>query len=80
MVLGPDRFAVKDLIPRAAESWNQLVAHLSGQQLAVFLIKRRENGNLHWVAVREGSHKKIKVYDSLHLEPYLEREDFLKNM
>ncbi|MCP5538764.1 MAG: hypothetical protein H7A53_01290 [Akkermansiaceae bacterium] len=78
MVLGQDHFAVEELDPIRAESWDQILDHLAERHLAVFLIKRRENGNLHWVTVGAGSQKEIQVYDSLHPEPYLEGEDFLR--
>ena len=78
MVLAQDFFVIDELGSYDAHGWNDLRAHLDTGHPVVLLIKRRENGNLHWVvATRTTDGDKIEIYDSLFDEPYGETLDFL---
>ncbi|MEM9348330.1 MAG: hypothetical protein AAGB26_17110 [Planctomycetota bacterium] len=78
MVLAQDFFIISLLRDYGEEGWQNLCAHLDLGHPAVLLIKRRENGNLHWVvATRTLENDTIEVYDSLFDEPYKETPDFM---
>ncbi|MEM7625855.1 MAG: hypothetical protein AAF333_09510 [Planctomycetota bacterium] len=76
MVLTQDYFEIGSLDMSDAASWPSLLDHLESGHLAVLLIARRENGNLHWVVATEAVGERVRVYDSLFEEPYLEDEGF----
>lgn len=50
----------------------ELVKALKNNKLAAALIRRRQNGNLHWVVLRYESDSKVTVIDSLEAKPYSE--------
>ncbi len=78
MVLVQDYFDVHEMISYDGWAWSELGAHLDRGHPAVLLIKRRENGNLHWVvATRTLPSDMIEIYDSLFDESYAETPDFL---
>ena len=78
MVLTQDFFEIETVEPDGPLAWETLEAHLDADHPAVLLIKRRENGNLHWVvATRVLGNGTIEVYDSLFDEPYMETPDFM---
>ncbi len=78
MVLAQDYFAVDELASYDDNGWKDMAAHLDRGHPVVLLIKRRENGNLHWVvATRLLDAGTIEVYDPLFDEPYGETPDFL---
>lgn len=78
MVLAQDFFKINELAHYDDIGWGDLRTHLDTGHPAVLLIKRRENGNLHWVvATRTLADDKIEIYDSLFDEPYEETPDFL---
>lgn len=78
MVLAQDYFAIESLDLEAHSAWSSMRAHLDAGHPAVLLIRRRENGNLHWVvATRTLDAERIEVYDSLFPEPYAETPGFL---
>ena len=78
MVLAQDFFQVDTISLHKYDAWDELCAHLNTGHPAVLLIKRRENGNLHWVvATRTLEDDKIEVYDSLFDEPYAETPGLL---
>ncbi|MFK7788946.1 MAG: hypothetical protein AB8C95_05545 [Phycisphaeraceae bacterium] len=78
MVLAQDFFDVYTLDNYGEVGWAGLVKHLDEGHPAVLLIKRRENGNLHWVvATRTLEADTIEIYDSLFDGPYAEAPDFL---
>lgn len=80
MVLAQDYFAVEALDVYGGSAWDHLRAHLDSGHPSVLLIRRRENGNLHWVvATRMLGDDKIEVYDSLFPQPYHETPDFMTN-
>lgn len=80
MVLAQDFFAVDELTSYDRAGWGELIAHLDSGHPAVLLIKRRENGNLHYVvATRALDADTIEVYDSLFDEPYPEGAGFLED-
>lgn len=78
MVLAQDFFEIESLDTDNALTWALLRSHLDTGHPVILLIKRRENGNLHWVvATRALENDCIEVYDSLFPEPYEETPDFL---
>lgn len=78
MVLAQDFFEIETIEPRAPLAWENLTSHLDAEHPAVLLIKRRENGNLHWVVATDAiNNDTIQIYDSLFDEPYTESRDFL---
>ncbi|MEO0477660.1 MAG: hypothetical protein AAF085_17080, partial [Planctomycetota bacterium] len=78
MVLAQDFFVIDELSSYDTNGWKEMMAHLEEGHSVVLLIKRRENGNLHWVvATRLLDAGTIEVYDSLFNEPYGETPDFL---
>lgn len=80
MVLAQDFFKIDSLDLESDSAWTDLHAHLGTGHPAILLIKRRENGNLHWiVATRSLGHDEIEIYDSLFDKPYAETSDFLYN-
>ena len=78
MVLVQDFFEIETLDLDSRYAWSSLHGSLDRGHPVVLLIKRRENGNLHWVvATRALDGNKIEIYDSLFDEPYAETPDFL---
>ena len=72
-VLVQDKLSYERLylsVPNAAE---QLTSSLKGSKMAAALIRRRQNGNLHWVALRYESDASVRVLDSLEKDPYVEQ-------
>lgn len=76
-VIRQDRFAYTFLDPTNATSQQSLCEHLQQQQLALLLITRRENGNLHWVAADQCEDERFRIVDSLKDEPVWEDDTFL---
>ena len=80
-VLAQDGFDFELLDFSEEDVPHRLLAHLSNTNMAAALIKRRQNGNLHWVALRYESESKVKVIDSLFEQPYSEPlEDYVNNV
>ena len=80
MVLAQDYFEIDTVEPTSAHAWETLRSHLQAVHPAVLLIKRRENGNLHWVVATDAfKNGTIEVYDPLFDEPYTETPDFMDN-
>jgi hypothetical protein len=78
-VLAQDGFVYTLLDPVSPESPSRLLDHMEGRQAAIALIRRRENGNLHWVALSRGNGERVRVADSLFPRPYPEPAvDFLR--
>ena len=78
MVLVQDFFEVDELDRYGADGWADMVAHLDSGHPVVLLIRRRENGNLHWVVATDTIDRDtIQIYDPLFDEPYAEKADFL---
>lgn len=78
-VLAQDGFGWQLLDLESRMTDQKLLEHLEQGQAALALIARRENGNLHWVAVSrdtsnatEGALSQVRVIDSLFMEPYNE--------
>jgi len=70
-VLVQDNFAY-ELLAFDNGAATQLEEHLKGGDMAAVLIRRRENGNMHWVVARRMQEADIVVFDSLFDEPYTE--------
>lgn len=80
MVLVQDFFVVDELSRYDQAGWREMRGHLNAGHPAVLLIKRRENGNLHYVvATRALDDDLIEVYDSLFDEPYAQSPEFLND-
>lgn len=79
MVLTQDYFDVQTLDRFTESGWSDLHRHLGSGHPAVLLIKRRENGNLHWVVATRALEDTIEIYDSLFDQPYAETPDFLED-
>jgi hypothetical protein len=80
MVLAQDFFVINELSGYEEPDWVVMRMHLQSGHPVVLLIKRRENGNLHWVvATRTLEDDKIEIYDSLFDEPYEETLDLFEN-
>jgi hypothetical protein len=79
MVLTQDYFLVTLLEATDNNAWDKLGNFVDSGHPAVLLIKRRENGNLHWVVATRRVGNKIEIYDSLFPDPYLENADFMDN-
>ncbi|MGB0767065.1 MAG: hypothetical protein ACPGYV_05100 [Phycisphaeraceae bacterium] len=78
MVLTQDYFEIETLALGDSSAWGRLCSHLRSGHPAVLLIRRRENGNLHWVVATAMSGKnEIEIYDPLFDQPYSEASDFL---
>ena len=77
MILVQDYFEITTLDPADSASWEGLRAFLDIGHPAVLLIRRRENGNLHWIVATRTLDEGIEVYDPLFDEPYTETPDFL---
>jgi len=77
MVLAQDFFeATAADLSESAPAWEQLTQHLQAEKPALLLIRRRANGNLHWVAAAGVEGEQILIYDSLEPKPYLEGIEF----
>jgi hypothetical protein len=73
-VLVQDGFAYERLpLDDEVKAANALEGHVQGGHMAAVLIRRRENGNMHWVAVRKGVAGQVTVLDSLFPEAYPEQ-------
>ncbi|MEM6506600.1 MAG: hypothetical protein AAF711_14285 [Planctomycetota bacterium] len=78
MVLAQDFFIINLPTDYTEAGWDEMREHLDTGHPAVLLIKRRENGSLHWVvATRTLDEDMIEVYDSLFDEPYAEPLGFM---
>ena len=78
MVLAQDFFIINLPSDYGQAGWDEMRGHLEAGHPAVLLIKRRENGNLHWVvATRSLEDNRVEVYDSLFDLPYTEGPEFL---
>lgn len=71
-VLAQDGFNFSLIDPAASDAAAQLAAHLDGGDVAMLLIARRENGNLHWVLADAREGDRIRIVDSLAERPYME--------
>lgn len=60
------------ILRKASDTATELLASLGDKRMAAVLIRRRQNGHLHWVALQYESPTTIKVIDSLAAEPYSE--------
>ncbi|MFA6244233.1 MAG: hypothetical protein WC655_25040 [Candidatus Hydrogenedentales bacterium] len=60
------------ILRKAGDTARELLASLGDNHMAAALIRRRQNGHLHWVALQYDSPTAIKVIDSLATEPYSE--------
>ncbi len=60
------------ILRKANGTAKDLLASLGDKHMAAALIRRRQNGHLHWVALQYESPTAIKVIDSLATEPYSE--------
>ena len=79
-VLVQDGFTFEFLDFSAEGAHLRLSSHLMSNNMAAVLIRRRQNGNLHWVALRAESDSSATVLDSLSEQPYSEPlEDYVKN-
>ncbi len=77
MVLVQDFFEVDAIDPVADDAWQRLHGHLQTGHMAVLLVKRRENGHLHWIVATESQDHNVLIYDSLIEAPYPETPDFM---
>ncbi|MCC6798176.1 MAG: hypothetical protein IT366_23890 [Candidatus Hydrogenedentes bacterium] len=71
-VLLQDGFEFERLVVSKPNVNEELVKALKNNKLAAALIRRRQNGNLHWVVLRSESDSKVTVIDSLEAKPYSE--------
>jgi hypothetical protein len=71
-VITQDGFAYQALDLDDANSKQALLAHLDATNCAMALIKRRENGHLHWVVIDGRTNETLRVCDSLKPEIYNE--------
>jgi len=71
-VLVEDGFEYSLINPTGESASKDLLRHVGIGQMAAVLIRRRESGNLHWVAVAGARGRTLKVVDSLETEPYTE--------
>ena len=64
-------------LPAASD---EIKRHLAQGHCVLTLIRRRQNGNLHWVVMQGIEQEEVRVYDSLAEKPYGEPlPDFLVN-
>lgn len=71
-VLSQDRFAWELLDVDHDAAAEELVQHLLTANMAAVLIRRRENGHLHWVAASSIKSGKMAIVDSLRDHVYFE--------
>jgi len=69
-VLAQDGFKSELLELDSTNSLTLLNEHMAKTWKALALIRRSENGNLHWVVLQDSSPEQIEVVDSLFNEPY----------
>ncbi|MHC4561558.1 MAG: SPOR domain-containing protein [Planctomycetota bacterium] len=74
-VLAEDGFKFESLDLSQPEAANRLLAHLEAKQLAMALIRRRENGNMHWVVIGPPQEGNLRIVDSLFPEPWFDSPD-----
>lgn len=75
-VLVQDGFRYEFLdLENESEAAARLAAHLRGGDMAAVLIRRRENGHMHWVAAYRMPGEEIEVLDSLVEKSYLEEPE-----
>ena len=73
-VLIQDGFQYESLsLSDEASALDDMTQHLKKGNMAILLISRRENGNMHWVAASEIDNGNVKVIDSLFENPYSEQ-------
>lgn len=71
-VLVQDGFRYHLLNPRRDDAADLLDAHLDSGNLALLLIRRRENGGLHWVLTDRLEQDALRIVDSLREDVYTE--------
>ena len=74
-VMFQDGFILSDVNLDSPEYKQPILSHLLNDHLVLLLIKRRQNGNLHWVlasSTPDKSEENILIIDSLTEEPYEE--------
>ena len=81
MVLTQDGFQYQTVNPRSESDRKDVMEHLASGHLAMALIRRRQNQNLHWVVLELNRNGEVRVADSLVSEPYPEGgEEFWKSV
>ena len=79
-VLKQDGFRTVAVDLETAGAKQSVIVHLEMDQYALALIKRRENGNLHWIVLTAHEQGRLTVGDSLKRGLYREPlDDFLAN-
>ena len=73
-VVAQDCFSFQTLDLKNEESHLQLHRHLEGKFYALALIKRRENGHLHWVDIVGYDKESLRICDSMKSGVYDENE------
>jgi hypothetical protein len=70
-VLGQDGFQVH--LPKLGNEYfdAKLINHLNDGHYAMTLIKREENGNLHWIVITSHEHGQIIIADSIGPDTYM---------
>ncbi len=71
-VLKQDGFQTVAVDPKAEGSSPRIIDHLNKGHFVLTLIKRRKNGNLHWVVMTRHQQGKVTVADSLRKQVYPE--------
>ena len=71
-VLVQDGFRYELIKTDRSEAPKRLLEHLRAGNMAIVLIARRENGNMHWVAAHKEDAGRVMILDSLFEESYLE--------
>ena len=74
-VLAQDGFHVARLDLGAGHQRQVLMQHLVGDLKALALIRRPENGNLHWILLQARTPDQLVLVDSLKDEPVIESPD-----
>ncbi len=75
-----DGFVLTALEPDVEESKTKLCQHGDRGLYTLTLIRRKENGNLHWIVLGRCHGGAVDVYDSLYPEPYQENiDDYFQN-
>ncbi|NUM54592.1 MAG: hypothetical protein HUU46_13180 [Candidatus Hydrogenedentes bacterium] len=71
-VLVQDGFSYERVYLSIPDAADEITSSMKDNKMAAALIRRRQNGNLHWVALRYESDSSVRVLDSLEKEPYVE--------
>lgn len=77
-VLDQDGFAYEIIDIKKESVEKALIGHFNKGHYALTLIKRKQNGNLHWVVLSGLENEKYIVVDSLFPEKYTEGKQFLR--